>query len=208
MPEDHEIYEFCPVQHPANDMSSDVVTTHFDYHSINENLLKLDILGHDVPSMIRHLQDITGVDPLKVPLKDEKVNSIFNSIEGLGIVDKDYKFKHGSYGVPEFGTSFVRQMLDDTEPTRFGDFVRIAGFSHGTNVWLNNAKEFITQGTASMKEAISTRDDIMNYLILKGLPNEKAFKIMEKVRKEKGLSDDKEAMMREYNVPNWYIRSC
>lgn len=208
VPEDHEIYEFCPVQHPANDMSSDVVTTHFDYHSINENLLKLDILGHDVPSMIRHLQDITGVDPLKVPLKDEKVNSIFNSIEGLGIVDKDYKFKHGSYGVPEFGTSFVRQMLDDTEPTRFGDFVRIAGFSHGTNVWLNNAKEFITQGTASMKEAISTRDDIMNYLILKGLPNEKAFKIMEKVRKGKGLSDDEEAMMREYNVPDWYIRSC
>ena len=140
-PDDHEIYEFCPVQHPANDTTTDIVTTHFDYHKIDENLLKLDILGHDVPSMIRQLQDMTGTDPLQIDLTDRKVLSIFNGIEALDIKDPDYKFTHGSYAIPEFGTSFTRQMLDDTKPDKFADLVRISGFSHGTDVWLNNAQD-------------------------------------------------------------------
>jgi len=208
VPRGHEIYEFCPVQHPANDTDTDIITTHFDYHSIDENLLKLDILGHDVPSMIRQLQDMTGVNPLTVPLKDKKVDSIFNGIEGLDIKDPDYRFTHGSYGIPEFGTKFVRQMLDDTKPAMFADLVRISGFSHGTDVWLNNAQEFIRNGSATMKDAISTRDDIMNYLIQKGVPNKAAFKIMENVRKGKGLTDEEAALMAENNVPEWYIESC
>lgn len=208
VPRGHEIYEFCPVQHPANDMKTDIITTHFDYHSIDENLLKLDILGHDVPSMIRHLQDMTGVDPLMVPLKDPKVDSIFLGVEGLDIKDPEYKFTHGSYGIPEFGTKFVRQMLDDTKPTQFADLVRISGFSHGTDVWLNNAQDFIRSGQATMKDAISTRDDIMNYLILKGVPNKTAFKIMENVRKGKGVTDEEVAAMEDNDVPEWYIESC
>ncbi len=208
VPEGHEIYEFCPVQHPANDMKTDIVTTHFDYHSIDENLLKLDILGHDVPSMIRQLQDMTGVDPLKVPLKDKRVDSIFNGIEGLDIKDPNYEFVHGSYGIPEFGTKFVRQMLDDTKPAMFADLVRISGFSHGTDVWINNAQEFIRDGSATMKDAISTRDDIMNYLIQKNIPNKIAFKIMENVRKGKGITQEEADLMTEHNVPEWYIESC
>ena len=208
VPEGKEIYEFCPVQHPANDVNTDIVTTHFDYHSIDENLLKLDILGHDAPSMIRQLQDLTGVDPLTVPLKDERVNGIFNGTEGLDIKAEDYQFTHGSYGIPEFGTRFVRQMLDDTKPERFGDLVRISGFSHGTNVWLDNAQRVIKEGLATTKEAISTRDDIMNYLILKDVANSQAFGIMEKVRKGKGLTEDEEQLMREHDVPEWYIESC
>jgi DNA polymerase-3 subunit alpha (Gram-positive type) len=208
VPRGHEIFEFCPVQHPANDMTTDIITTHFDYHSIDENLLKLDILGHDVPSMIRQLQDMTGVDPLLVPLKDPKVDSIFLGIEGLDIKDPEYKFTHGSYGIPEFGTKFVRQMLDDTQPSMFADLVRISGFSHGTDVWINNAQEFIKSGLATMKDAISTRDDIMNYLILKGLPNKTAFKIMENVRKGKGITQEEADLMAENNVPEWYIESC
>ncbi len=208
VPRGHEIYEFCPVQHPANDVTSDIITTHFDYHSIDQNLLKLDILGHDVPSMIRQLQDMTGIEPTEVPLKDEKVNSIFIGIDGLDIKDPDYKFVHGSYGIPEFGTAFTRKMLDDTQPKKFADLVRISGFSHGTDVWLNNAQELIVSGTATMNNAISTRDDIMNYLRLKGLPNKDAFTIMEKVRKGKGLTEEQEALMRENDVPEWYIGSC
>lgn len=208
VPRGHEIYEFCPVQHPANDMSTDIITTHFDYHSIDENLLKLDILGHDVPSMIRQLQDMTGVDPLSVPLKDKKVDSIFNGNEGLDIKDPNYKCAHGSYGIPEFGTKFVRQMLDDTKPTMFADLVRISGFSHGTDVWINNAQQFIRDGSATMKDAISTRDDIMNYLIGKGVPNKAAFKIMENVRKGKGVTEEEVSLMEKNNVPEWYIESC
>jgi DNA polymerase III subunit alpha, Gram-positive type len=208
VPQGHDIHEFCPVQHPANDGSTGTITTHFDYHSIDENLLKLDILGHDNPSMIRQLQDLTGADPLKVPLKDERVNGIFIGTDGLGIKEPDYRFSHGSFGIPEFGTRFVRQMLDDTKPDKFADLVRISGFSHGTNVWINNAQEFIKSGEATMKDAISTRDDIMNYLILKGLPNKEAFTIMEKVRKGKGVSEEEEGLMRKYGVPSWYIESC
>jgi len=208
VPRGHEIYEFCPVQHPANDVKSDIVTTHFDYHSIDQNLLKLDILGHDAPSMIRQLQDMTGVDPLTVPIKDDKVMTIFVGTEGLDIKDPDYKFTHGSYGIPEFGTKFVRQMLDDIQPTSFEELVRISGLSHGTDVWLGNAQDLIVNKVTTMKEAIATRDDIMNYLRLKGLPNADAFTIMEKVRKGKGLTEEQELLMREHDVPDWYIDSC
>ena len=207
-PDDREIYDFCPIQHPANDTTTDIITTHFDYHKIDKNLLKLDILGHDIPQMLRHLRDMTGIDPLDIDLTDRKVLSIFNSNEALDIKDPDYKFTHGSYAIPEFGTSFVRQMLDDTKPDKFADLVRISGFSHGTDVWLNNAQDYIRAGVATMREAISTRDDIMNYLILKGVDNSKAFKIMEIVRKGKKLSEEQETIMREHDVPDWYIESC
>ena len=208
VPRGHEIYEFCPIQHPANDTKTDIVTTHYEYHSIDQNLLKLDILGHDVPSIIRHLQDMTGVEPEDIPLRDPKVDQIFNGIDTLGILDPEYPFVHGTYGIPEFGTSFVRQMLDDTKPQTFADLVRISGFSHGTNVWLNNAQEFIKKGLATMKDAISTRDDIMNYLIGKGVPSQNSFKIMENVRKGRGLTDEETALMMQYDVPEWYIESC
>ena len=208
VPDGHEIYEFCPVQHPANDSTTDIITTHFDYHKIDENLLKLDILGHTVPSMIRHLYDMTGVDPTKIPLNDSKVMRIFLDTEPLNIKDEGYDGKHGTYGIPEFGTKFVREMLDDTKPDKFADLVRISGFSHGTDVWLNNAKEYITSGVATMREAISTRDDIMNYLILKGIENKKAFEIMEKVRKNRDLTDDDLKTMFDHGVPQWYVDSC
>ena len=208
VPDDHEIYEFCPVQHPANDVKSDIITTHFDYHKIDENLLKLDILGHNVPSMIRQLQDMTGVDPLNVPLTDRKVLSIFNGIEALDIKMPDYKYTHGSYAIPEFGTSFVRQMLDDTKPDKFADLVRISGFSHGTDVWLNNAQDYIRQGVATMREVISTRDDIMNYLMLKGIENKMSFQIMEDVRKNRPLKEAQLEVMKSHGVPDWYIDSC
>ena len=208
VPRGHDINEFCPVQHPANDVKSDIITTHFDYHSIDQNLLKLDILGHDAPSMIRQLQDMTGVDPLKVPIKDEKVMTIFNGTEGLDIKDPDYKFTHGSYAIHEFGTQFVRQMLDDIKPTSIEELVRISGLSHGTDVWLGNAKDLIVNGVTTMKEAIATRDDIMNYLRKHGVPNGDAFTIMEKVRKCKGLTEEQEALMVEHDIPDWYIESC
>ncbi len=208
VPRDHEIYEFCPVQHPANKAESGVITTHFDYHSIDENLLKLDVLGHDIPSMCKQLKDLTGVDPLDVPLKDDKVMSIFVGTEGLDIKDPDYKFTHGSYGIHEFGTSFVRQMLDDIQPTTVEELVRISGLSHGTDVWLGNAQDLVRGGVTTMREAIATRDDIMNYLRKKGLENSDAFTIMEKVRKGKGVTEEQEQLMVEHDVPDWYIDSC
>ena len=208
VPDDREIYEFCPVQRPANDSKSDITTTHFDYHKIDQNLLKLDILGHNIPSMIRQLQDMTGVDPLSVDLSDRKVLSLFNGTEALDIKDPDYRFTHGSYAIPEFGTSFVRQMLDDAKPDKFADLVRISGFSHGTDVWLNNAQDYIRQGVATMREVLSTRDDIMNYLILKGIENETSFKIMEDVRKNRPLKPEQLKVMKEHGVPDWYIDSC
>lgn len=208
VPRGHDINEFCPVQHPANKSESGIITTHFDYHSIDENLLKLDILGHDAPSMIRQLQDMTGVDPLTVPIRDEKVMTIFIGTEGLDIVDPEYRFTHGSYAIHEFGTPFVRQMLDDIKPTSIEELVRISGLSHGTDVWLGNAQDLIVAGVTTMKEAIATRDDIMNYLRKKGLPNGDAFWIMEHVRKGKGLTEEEEQLMVENDVPDWYIDSC
>ncbi len=208
VPRGHEIYEFCPIQRPANDTNTDIITTHFDYHSIDENLLKLDILGHDVPSMIRMLADMTGVDPLGVPLKDKRVDGIFNGIEGLEIRDTNYPLSHGTYGIPEFGTQFVRQMLDDIKPVHFSDLIRISGLSHGTDVWINNAQSVIRSGEAGIQDVICTRDDIMNGLIAKGLPPKIAFKIMESVRKGKGITEEEAKAMEDHNVPAWYIDSC
>lgn len=208
VPEDHEIYEFTPVMHPSEGEVKDIITTHFDYHKIDSNLLKLDILGHDVPSMIRMLEDMTGIAPQDIPLSDPKVNDLFIGTDPLDIKIDDYAQRHGTFGIPEFGTSFTRQMLDDTQPEKFSALVRIAGFSHGTDVWINNAQEFIRSGDATMDDAIATRDDIMNYLIQKGVPKLEAFNIMEKVRKGKGVTQEREELMREHDVPEWYIESC
>jgi DNA polymerase III subunit alpha, Gram-positive type len=213
VPKGREIFEFCPVQHPADDPTSDIVTTHFDYHSIDQNLLKLDILGHDDPTVIRMLQDITGVDPKTIPLDDKATMSIFSSTQALGVTPDQINSKVGSFGIPEFGTKFVRGMLLDTMPQTFMDLICISGLSHGTDVWLGNAKDLIDQGIVkSISEAVCTRDDIMVYLIKKGLPPNTAFKIMETVRKGKALKDPKfpeyEALMRECQVPEWYIQSC
>ncbi len=208
VPHGREIYEFCPVQHPADDPNSDIITTHFDYHSIDKNLLKLDMLGHDDPTVIRMLQDLTGVDPKTIPLDDKETMSIFTSTKALGITPEQINSKVGSFGVPEFGTKFVREMLVDTKPTTFEELIRISGLSHGTDVWLNNAQTLIQENIATLSDAICTRDDIMTYLIKQGLPPDKAFKIMESVRKGKGLKPDQEEIMRENNVPEWYIDSC
>ncbi len=213
VPKGREIYEFTPVQHPADDPNSDIITTHFDYHSIDQNLLKLDILGHDDPTMIRMLFDITGIDPTKVPLDDQETMSIFSSTDALGVTPEQIHSEVGSYGVPEFGTKFVRGMLVDTRPKTFEELIRISGLSHGTDVWLNNAQTLIQEGTIKLDEAICTRDDIMIYLIKQGLPPQKAFKIMEFVRKGKPSKDpekwkEHEATMREYGIPEWYIESC
>ena len=208
VPHGREIYEFCPVQHPADDPNSDIITTHFDYHSIDKNLLKLDMLGHDDPTVIRMLQDITGIDPKTIPLDDKETMSLFTSTKALGVTPEQINSKVGSFGVPEFGTKFVREMLVDTKPTTFEELIRISGLSHGTDVWLNNAQTLIQEGTATLSEAICTRDDIMTYLIKQGLPPDKAFKIMESVRKGKGLKPDQEEIMRENKVPEWYIDSC
>ena len=208
VPHGREIYEFCPVQHPADDPNSDIITTHFDYHSIDKNLLKLDMLGHDDPTVIRMLQDLTGIDPQTIPLDDKETMSIFTSTKGLGVAPEQINSKVGSFGVPEFGTKFVREMLIDTKPTTFEELIRISGLSHGTDVWLNNAQTLIQEGTTTLSDAICTRDDIMTYLIKQGLPPDKAFKIMESVRKGKGLKPDQEEIMRENKVPEWYIDSC
>lgn len=213
VPKGREIFEFCPVQHPADDSDSDIITTHFDYHSIDQNLLKLDILGHDDPTVIRMLQDITGVNPNQIPMDDKKTMSIFSSTEALGVTPQQINSKVGTFGIPEFGTKFVRGMLLDTLPKTFSDLICISGLSHGTDVWLGNAKDLIDQGIVSLSEAVCTRDDIMIYLIKKGLPPNTAFKIMELVRKGKALKDPEkwaeyEAMMREQDVPEWYIESC
>ena len=204
-----EIHSFTPVQHPANDVKSGIVTTHFDYHSIDHNLLKLDILGHLDPTMIRMLQDLTGIDPLEIPLDSREVMSLFKDTSALGITPEDIGgCKLGALGIPEFGTDFAMQMLIDTKPQYFSDLVRIAGLSHGTDVWLGNAQTLLKEGKATISTAICTRDDIMIYLIQKGLESELAFTIMEKVRKGKGLTPEWEQIMREHGVPDWYIWSC
>ncbi len=212
VPKGREIFEFCPVQHPADDPDSDIITTHFDYHSIDQNLLKLDILGHDDPTMIRMLQDITGVDPKAIPMDDKETMSLFSSTEALGVTPQQINSKVGTFGVPEFGTKFVRGMLLDTMPKQFADLICISGLSHGTDVWLGNAKDLIDAGTVTLSEAVCTRDDIMVYLMKKGLPPNAAFKIMETVRKGKALKEPKwpeyEALMRQHGVPEWYIDSC
>lgn len=202
------IYDFTPVQFPADDKNAGTLTTHFDYHSGLEScLLKLDILGHDDPTVIRMLQDLTTVDPKTIPLDDPEVLGLFRGTETLGVDQKAIRSVTGTYAIPEFGTKFVRQMLEDTRPTTFSELVRISGLSHGTDVWLNNAQELIRAGTATLSEVICARDDIMVYLIHKGLEPSRAFKIMESIRKGKGVKDDDAQYMRSFGVPEWYIES-
>ncbi len=208
LPRGKSIYEFCPVQRPANDTKSNVVTTHFDYHSIQGRLLKLDILGHDVPTIIHMLYEMTGIDPVSVPLDDKRVLSLFRTPEAMGVTPEDINCKTGSLGLPEFGTNFVRQMLLETMPETFSELVRISGLSHGTDVWANNAQELIKDGTCTLKEVIPTRDDIMVYLIAMGVEKKAAFKIMENVRKGKSLTEAEEETMLDAGVPEWYIESC
>jgi DNA polymerase-3 subunit alpha (Gram-positive type) len=209
LPYGEEIYKFTPVQHPANDMTVKTITTHFDYHSIDHNLLKLDILGHDDPTMIRMLEDLTGLQATTIPLDSKEVMSLFQSTEALHIKPEDIDgCQLGALGIPEFGTDFAMQMLIDTHPTTFSDLVRIAGLSHGTDVWLGNAQTLIKEGKATISTAICTRDDIMIYLIGKGMDKELSFTIMESVRKGKGLKEEWEQAMTEAGVPDWYIWSC
>ena len=213
VPKGREIYEFTPVQHPADDSSSDIITTHFDYHSIDGNLLKLDILGHDDPTVIRMLQDLSGIAPTDIPLDDKDTMSIFNSTNALGVTAEQINSEVGTFGIPEFGTKFARGMLVDTRPTTFDELIRLSGLSHGTDVWLGNAQSLIEEGTVTLKEAICCRDDIMVYLMKRGLPPDKAFKIMETVRKGKALKDpdkwnDFKEIMKKFDIPDWYIKSC
>ena len=209
LPVGEDINSFTPVQHPANDMTTDIVTTHFDYHSIDHNLLKLDILGHDDPTMIRMLQDLTGIDPTTIPLDDPGVMSLFQNTSALRITpDNIDGCPVGSLGIPEFGTDFVIQMLLDTKPKCFSDLIRISGLGHGTDVWLGNAQTLILEGTADISHCICCRDDIMIYLINKGVDSALSFTIMESVRKGKGLKPEFESAMKEKDVPDWYIASC
>ena len=209
LPLGEEIDTFTPIQHPANDMTTNIITTHFDYHSIDHNLLKLDILGHDDPTMIRMLQDLTGIDPKTIPLDSPEVMSLFKDTSALGITPDDIGgTKLGALGIPEFGTDFAMQMVIDAKPTCFADLVRISGLSHGTDVWLGNAQTLIMSGVATISTAICCRDDIMIYLIGKGMDKELSFTIMESVRKGKGLKEGWPEQMREHDVPQWYIESC
>ena len=208
VPRDKSIYEFTPIQHPADSQDSEIITTHFDYHSISGRLLKLDILGHDDPTVIRMLEDLTKVNAKEIPLDDKKTMSLFTSVDALGILPEDLNSPVGTLGLPEFGTKFVRQMLIDTKPTTFAELVRISGLSHGTDVWLNNAQDIIKQGIATLKEVISTRDDIMLYLISKNMDKKLSFKIMENVRKGKGVTEEDIKEMKKYGIPDWFIQSC
>ena len=213
VPQGNSIYEFCPVQRPANDETSESTTTHYDYHVMDEQLVKLDILGHDDPTTIKLLQEYTNMEVKDIPLADKDTLKIFSSTESLGVSPEEIGTEIGTYGIPEFGTGFVRQMLIDTRPTTFAELVRISGLSHGTNVWLNNAQEFVRNGQATLSQIITVRDDIMNYLIDQGLDNSDAFKIMEFVRKGKPKKEPENwekysNMMKEKNVPDWYIESC
>ncbi|ERK56477.1 DNA polymerase III, alpha subunit [Gemella bergeri ATCC 700627] len=208
VPNDMDIFDFTPYQYPADDETSTWRTTHFDFHSIHDNILKFDILGHDDPTMIRKLQDLSGIDPKTIDVSDSDVMGIFSTVEALGVTREQVDSASGTFGIPEFGTNFVIQMLDDTKPTTYSELVQISGLSHGTDVWLGNAQELIRNGKCKLKDVIGCRDDIMVYLIHAGLEEGLSFKIMESVRKGKGLTEEFEQAMKENDVPNWYIDSC
>lgn len=208
VPRDQDIHRFTPVQRPADNKATDVVTTHFDYHAIEGRLVKLDLLGHDDPTAIRLLEELTGIGPHAVPFQDAATLSIFSGVEALGVTAEQIGSPVGTLGIPEFGTSFVRGMLTETRPRSFADLIRISGISHGTEVWTNNAQEIIRRGQASLSEVISTRDDIMLYLIQRGLEPRDAFGISESVRRGKGLKPEMERALRDHGVPEWYIESC
>jgi len=208
IPRDMDVHYFTPIQYPADDKNSSTITTHFDYHSISSRLVKLDILGHDDPTVIKMLEDLTGIDAKTIPFDDAVTMSLFSSTKALNLKPDDINSTVATFGIPEFGTKFVRQMLEDTKPKTFSELVRISGFSHGTDVWLNNAQDLIRNGTAKLSEAISARDDIMVYLMHKGVESQVAFKVMEDVRKGKGVKADDVAKMRAQDVPEWYIESC
>ncbi len=208
IPQENEIWDFCPVQHPADDPTAEQITTHFDYHKMEENLLKLDMLGHDDPTMIRMMEDLTGVNAQAIPLDDKNTMSIFTSSQVLGYENDKILGPTGAVGVPEFNTRFTRGVLLDTMPEKFDFLVRICGYTHGTDVWLGNAKDLINSKTATVDQTIGARDDIMLYLISCGMPDKRAFKIMESVRKGKGLPDGAEEEMKAAGVPDWYILSC
>ena len=208
IPDYMDVYDFTPIQFPADDQNAEWKTTHFDFHSIHDNVLKLDILGHDDPTVIRMLQDLSGIEPKDIPPDDPEVMKIFGGTEVLGVTPEQIDSNTGTLGIPEFGTKFVRGMLEQTKPTTFTELLQISGLSHGTDVYLGNAEELIRLHGIPLSEVIGCRDDIMVYLIHKGVENGAAFKIMEGVRKGKGIPEDYQAMMRENNVPEWYIESC
>ena len=208
IPQDKEIYDFCPVQHPADDPNTDIITTHFEYHSMESNLLKLDMLGHDDPTMVRMLEDLTGVNAREIPLDDQATMSLFTSSKELGFENDKVLGPTGAVAIPEFNTQFTRGVLEETQPTQFDMLMRISGFTQGTDVWLGNARDLILQQNIPVGQCVGCRDDIMIFLISKGLEPKRSFKIMESVRKGRGLPDGAEEEMKAAGVPDWYINSC
>jgi DNA polymerase-3 subunit alpha (Gram-positive type) len=208
VPKGREIYEFTPIQHPANDKHSGTITTHFEFKYVHDQLLKLDILGHDGPTMIRSLEEMTSVRAATIPLDDSDTMKLFSSIESLGIKPEEAGGSVGTLALPEFNTRLLRQMLEDTRPTTFADLVRIMGLSHGELVWIGNQQDLVRNKTITLTETIACRDDIMSYLIRKDIEAPRAFKIMEQVRKGKGLSSDDDDLMKQHSVPGWYIDAC